>query len=455
MENHACEVVEDAEGHEGEDKVEADGVDAVNGFVGELAASDDLDEGEEDVATVEHGDGEEVHEGQHKADEGRHAPEGKPIEGLGEEAADSAEGAYALGAVLREDVAEAADVVAESLPAMTYTRGHARKNIIGYGLRLVVVEDVVFDDAEFACVVEREGDGVDLLRACTLHGDGSAENLVEGLVVGGSNLVMNDEELLVELVPGGESLAVEAYNLVALVEAGLGGGATHHDAVEDRGNGGSNEGVGVLEVGKARILVEGYADGLLLTTATHGDGLCFEDGKGAAPTLDVLAVDGEDDVAVLEAKSLGLGVEHVTVGHVLGGHVLFAPMEEDGAVDDEGGKEVDEDAAHHNEEALPSGLVHKHLLLGRVVLLEVFSGSTLVDHAGDVDVAAKGEPADVVIGAAEGEELPIYPGVKEDAEFLDANAEELRKEEVAALVENDENHEAAEELHGFNQEYGH
>ena len=49
----------------------------------------------------------------------------------------------------------------------------------------------------------------------------------------------------------------------------------------------------------------------------------------------------------------------------------------------------------------------------------------------------------------------VESGIEEDAEFLDADAEDFCKEEVAAFVQQHENHKTAEQLGGFNQEYFH
>lgn len=56
---------------------------------------------------------------------------------------------------------------------------------------------------------------------------------------------------------------------------------------------------------------------------------------------------------------------------------------------------------------------------------------------------------------AELSETEIDTGVKEDAEFLDTNAEKLSKEEMSALVQQHKEHETEQQLGGFNQKYFH
>ena len=91
MEYHACEVVEDAQRHDGKHEVEAHGVHTFDSLRREFPPCDEFDKREEDVATVEHGDGQEVHDGKNDADECRQIPEGIPIPSGREEASDSAE----------------------------------------------------------------------------------------------------------------------------------------------------------------------------------------------------------------------------------------------------------------------------------------------------------------------------------------------------------------------------
>lgn len=65
LEDETYDVVEDAKCHQTKNEVESYGVYALNPFIGKTTTSDHLSECDENVATIEHGDGEEVHERQH------------------------------------------------------------------------------------------------------------------------------------------------------------------------------------------------------------------------------------------------------------------------------------------------------------------------------------------------------------------------------------------------------
>ena len=68
----------------------------------------------------------------------------------------------------------------------------------------------------------------------------------------------------------------------------------------------------------------------------------------------------------------------------------------------------------------------------------------------------------MVVGTAPGEEFQcateavetqVDGWVKEEAEFLDADAKDLREQEMASLVQQDEDGDAEDELQCFYQEY--
>ena len=81
-------------------------------------------------------------------------------------------------------------------------------------------------------------------------------------------------------------------------------------------------------------------------------------------------------------------------------------------------------------------------------LLHLLGVHTLIDHAGNLDIAAKGQPADGV-GGVTVLGLPLKwrePWVEEETKLLYSYLEELGKEEVSPLVEHDEQGEAEDEL---------
>ena len=91
--------------------------------------------------------------------------------------------------------------------------------------------------------------------------------------------------------------------------------------------------------------------------------------------------------------------------------LVLAPVGEDDAVEQQRGDEVDQHAAADDAEALPGGFgaVLPRLGLG----LEVFGILGLVDHAGDVAVAAQRYPAQAPEGVVLvlGGEVLLVPAV--------------------------------------------
>ena len=165
-----------------------------------------------------------------------------------------------------------------------------------------------------------------------------------------------------------------------------------------------------------------------------------------AVVLQGAPVVAEDAVAVLEAEVLqdGVDVDGVDVGQF-----GLAPGVEDAGVNHEAQDEVDDDAAKHDDQPLPSGLRPKLPRLRR--LGHLLGVHALVDHAGDFHVAAQGQPPDAPLGLAnllfeEGE-----PGVHEEVKLLHAGLEGAGGPVVAELVEHHEDGQAQQELGGFDQ----
>ena len=150
----------------------------------------------------------------------------------------------------------------------------------------------------------------------------------------------------------------------------------------------------------------------------------------------------------------------VAIGGVAQRQLVLAPVEEDEGIEQQGGDEVDQHAAADDAEALPGrlGAVFPRLRLG----FEVFRILGLVDHAGDVTVAAQRYPAKtpqgVVLvlgtqvllvpavggGGVEPQEVPLAVEllgfedgelpVEEDIVPAHARMEEFGEEEVAQFV---------------------
>ena len=131
----------------------------------------------------------------------------------------------------------------------------------------------------------------------------------------------------------------------------------------------------------------------------HCDGLWVVEQQGTSGVSDlvaVFAVNGIDDVAVLEA----LVEHHFVVVIAQGGgaqrQLVLAPMGEHHAVDEQRGDEVDQHTAGDDAQALPCGL---GAILPRLGLcLEVVGALCLVDHTCDVAVSAQRHPAETPQG---------------------------------------------------------
>ena len=160
------------------------------------------------------------------------------------------------------------------------------------------------------------------------------------------------------------------------------------------------------------------------------------------------AVVAKDAVAVLEAEGLEFGVD---VDGVFVGEFGLTPHKQHARVDDEAEDEVDDDAAKHDDQALPRGLGAKFPRLGR--LGHLLGVHALVDHACDLDVAAQREPADAPLRFADLLLEKREPGVHEEVEFLDARLEGAGGPVVAKFVEDHQNGQAQQELRGFDQGY--
>ena len=159
-----------------------------------------------------------------------------------------------------------------------------------------------------------------------------------------------------------------------------------------------------------------------------------------------LSVVAEDAVAVLEAEGLEFGVD---VDGMLVGEFGFTPHKQHPGVDDEAEDEVDDDAAQHDDETLPSGLGTELPRLGR--LGHLLGVHAFVDHARDLDVAAQWQPPNAPFRFADLLLEQRETGVHEEIEFFDAGLEGTGGPIMAKFVENHQNGQAQQKLCGFDQ----
>ena len=159
------------------------------------------------MAAVKGGYGQHVHKGQYDADEGGELPEALPVPAGGKHAADGAEGAYALGSLLGEEVFEVADVAAEDVDSVAEACGYALQQAVLLVDRLVVAQGVGLADAHLELTVEEDLQGVGVGWLLNDYADGA---LAQGIVGGGSlKAAAEDMDLLIVVGPGVDGVAIE------------------------------------------------------------------------------------------------------------------------------------------------------------------------------------------------------------------------------------------------------
>ena len=158
---------------------------------------------------------------------------------------------------------------------------------------------------------------------------------------------------------------------------------------------------------------------------------------------------------ILESKCLSLGIELHTLGHVLGSNIIITPVEEDHRIDEERQHEVDQHTSHHDEQTLPSWLTAE--LVWLFWLFHLLGIETLVDHTRNLAISSEWQPSQTVSGIRvlwlELEKME--PRIEEQIELLHSYAEELREEEVSALMEQHQDGKRQHQLQRFDQKYFH
>ena len=252
-------------------------------------------------------------------------------------------------------------------------------------------------DAQFAVVAEKDTELAGLALAEEVEGDAVAGTGCEGigqLRCGGCGDVVDGHK------------AVAHKHAAALAE-GAGG-----EVLDDEGPPRSHKVLGVLG-GDAGKEVGAEVDSDQAIGTEQGGGFGVAEHKflgGGGEVVHLLSVDGVDNVAVLETLVKKHLVVLVAETRIAQRELVFAPVGEDGSIDDEGGDEVDEDAAGDDEEALPAGFGAVFPRLGGA--FEVGGGLGFVHHAGNVAVAAEGYPAETPKGVVLvlGPEVLLVPG---------------------------------------------
>ena len=172
--------------------------------------------------------------------------------------------------------------------------------------------------------------------------------------------------------------------------------------------------------------------------------ICLAAGKVGLEGEEILrgiVVVQEDAVSGAEAKGLS---QLVHINRAFIGHVIAAPARQNGDEDHQSEEEVVKHTARHHQQALPGRM--RTELPGLGILFEEIGIHGLIHHAGNLAVAAKGQPAHTIL------RLPYLEGkqfeaayIEEQEELIHANLEDTRPKEVPRLVNQDQ--------HGQGQDY--
>ena len=200
--------------------------------------------------------------------------------------------------------------------------------------------------------------------------------------------------------------------------------------------------------------------------------------------VQLLVVGHQGNVAVAETGVKGhAAVLHTHLG-LLERHVLPARSIYDACIDQDCQQEIEQHTRYHNKESLPCRFGAEFPFLGR--LFHLLGVHRLVDHAGNLAIAAQGKPPDAIFsvapeaflflglrrsvfilafqfpGLAKTSDIflglpfeQLYPGVEEDVELLHLHSEDAGEEEVTELVDYDEESECQYQLGCFNQKCFH
>ena len=380
--------------------------------------------------------GQQVHERQDEREEGGVAPKDLPVPTAVKNAPERHQAAHLGGAAFREQEAHGAHVILEGFLGCgeACTDGGAQTVFqMGHGEHLGIVRCRMHKEAQASRAVR---DGVQLQHlSAALDGQANGrlwmglDGFAHGLEVGQLH-VANREDAVAHFQPrhAGATCGIDPGNLTRIQQRE---GAT--DALV-------NEGLAefLFEFERHHFAVPQHIDlRHAVVEAFHAE---------VAVIVERLAVVAKDAVAVLKAEGLEFGVD---VDGMLVGEFGFTPHKQHAGVDDEAEDEVDDDAAQHDDEALPSGLGTELPRLGR--LGHLLGVHALVDHACDLDVAAQRQPANAPFRFADLLLEQRKPGVHEEIEFFDAGLEGTGGPIVAKFVENHQNGQAQQKLCGFDQ----
>ena len=332
------------------------------------------------MAAVEARDGDDVHEGQDEGQQCGEVPESLPVPVVGEEAGHGTEAAEVLRAAGGEEHLQSRHVGHQRLPAVADAGRDG-------------LEQCVVDVAHIGEEARDVGLALHAQLAGTVHLHLQRGRDAVSVEAHDNRLALVSGQRGGNLVEGRHVDSVDGHQAVARQHASLLGGGTCHERLDHEGDAGRHKLFDALIVDALhQAAAHGHIDQRV--AAAHADlpGVAEQEHLvGLHVVVHLLPVDGADEVAVLEAL-----VEHhlmvlETEGGAVHGQLVLAPVGEDGAVEQQGGDEVDQHAAADDAETLPCGFGTVLPRLG--LLLEVALVLGLVNHAGNVAVAAQRYPA--------------------------------------------------------------
>ena len=170
----------------------------------------------------------------------------------------------------------------------------------------------------------------------------------------------------------------------------------------------------------------------------------------------------ENPVAGAEAHLVGQVID--IDGIALVAEIGIPPDVQDQDVREDGEEEIVQHAAGHHQEALPGRMGAE--LPGLGILLHGFGVQGLVDHPGDLAIAAERQPADAVFGFPGGglREQLREPGrlrgkqfrpadIEEQEELVHPDMEQLGPQEMTELMDEDEHGKGQDDLEGLDENY--
>ena len=158
----------------------------------------------------------------------------------------------------------------------------------------------------------------------------------------------------------------------------------------------------------------------------------------------------DDFVAVAQSDLFGYIVEHITVFDILRGDVVVSPRIADADVDADGQYDVHHDAADHDQQPLPGRFGAELPRLDR--LFHLLGIHRLVDHAGNLHIAAERNPSYAVSGFSLFEFEQREPRIEEEVELFHPRAEKAREKEMSEFVYDDQQRETENELKNFDDD---